>query len=269
MNFEPPIPWDQVPDFPVLSADDFSTAERVWEGLLLEPPPLIEHAQDGTLLVLVPGGKFLAGWSGSDEGGGKPFAVDLAAYYLGVHPVTNGQYGRFVQATGHRVPDNKVWQEKAKLDHPVTDVSWEDAQAYCGWSGLRLPTELEWEKGARGMDGQEYPWGNKWEQNKCRSYENKNNATTCLAWEYAAGTSPWGLYNMSGNVREWCEDSYDEKAYDRYRRGDLSIPPSDYEHVVRSGGWSSDAAQCRSTSRRGGSRGFRGNIGFRPAFSAV
>jgi len=125
----------------------------------LQLPPVVENAKDGSLMVLIPAGKFLAGGAGSDEGGGV-FEVELAAFYLAVHPVTNGQYGRFVKATGHRVPDNKVWQEEGKSWHPVTNVSWDDARAYCVWAGLRLPGELEWEKGARWVDGRKYPWGN-------------------------------------------------------------------------------------------------------------
>jgi formylglycine-generating enzyme required for sulfatase activity len=148
MNFEPPIPWDQVPDLPVLTCDQFPIEEQFGCAL----PPLFENAKDGSLLALVPGGKFQAGGTGSNEGGGV-FAVELPAYYLAVHAVTNGQYGRFVQATGHRAPNNKVWQEAGKASHPVTDVSWDDAQAYCAWAGLRLPGELEWEKGARWVDG--------------------------------------------------------------------------------------------------------------------
>ena len=161
----------------------------------------------------------------------------MPAYYLALHPVTNGQYQRFVKATGHRAPGNRMWQEAGKAGHPVTEVSWEDARGYCQWAGLRLPRELEWEKGARWVDGREYPWGKEWDQNKCRNVKNKGTETTCSVWSYPAGQSGWGMYQMSGNVWEWCEDWYDEKAYKRYKGGDLTGPKEGTRRVLRGGSW--------------------------------
>ena len=159
---------------------------------------LIENQKDESLLLLIPEGAFLAGGKGRNEGGG-PFPVRLSAYYLALHPVTNRQYKRY----------KLEW--KWEDDRPAVEVSWEDAAAYCQWAELRLPTELEWEKGSRYLDARDHPWGNKLDGKKCRN--NLGTADICEVWQYAEGASEWGHYQMAGNVWEWCGASYDPDAF--------------------------------------------------------
>ena len=231
-------------------------------GNMRQVRPLVVNAKDGSVLALIPGGKFVAGE--------EKFSVELPPFYLGLTAVTNAQYLKFVEATGHRCPDHAdssfgggpVWKGKsfpaAKAEQPVVCVSWEDASAYCAWAGLRLPGELEWEQGARGMDGREYPWGNEWDQPKCRNDKNKGSETTASVWAYPSGLSPWGLYQMAGNVWEWCGDWYDSAAYARYKSGNLTPPASGSGRVVRGGSWTSSAPRtfgappAATTTRRAG-----------------
>jgi formylglycine-generating enzyme required for sulfatase activity len=198
--------------------------------------------QIGIKMVTIPAGEFLYG--------GKKEPWHLPEYQLARTPVTNAQYRAFVEATGQQSPDH--WEggriPPGKENHPVVNVSWHDAVAFCQWAGCRLPTEQEWEKGARGADGREYPWGDEWQRGRCNTEEAGIGDTTPVD-RYANGASPYGLLDMAGNVWEWCEDWYDS---DRDSK------------VVRGGSWVSSQYGARSANRSGGTPGDRGiNNGFR------
>jgi formylglycine-generating enzyme required for sulfatase activity len=167
--------------------------------------------------------------------------VYLDAFYIDKHEVTNARFQQFVQATGHRtqaeregsgdVYTGQKWEQVnganwraprgpgssiASLEqHPVVQVSQEDAKAYCSWAGKRLPTEAEWEKAARGTDGQIYPWGNQFDGKRANFCDTncdlnwKDNAAndgyryTAPVGSYEGGKSPYGAYDMAGNVCGW------------------------------------------------------------------
>ena len=229
----------------------------------MSQPLFYRGPADGYEMVLIPAGKALIGSADSDSDAGsdeKPqFEVELPDYYIGLGAVTNTQYAAFLSAARPSPSDLGKWirldsdchvkaegggygvDDAARYgSHPVVQVSWFGAEAYCAWSGLRLPSEFEWEKAARGPQGSRYPWGDEWDATKCRHGGNKGSEQTCEVWDYPDGVSGYGVYNMSGNVWEWCSDWYEADVYQRYGKGDLTPPASGSSRVVRGGSWRFD-----------------------------
>jgi len=156
-------------------------------------------------------------------------------FWLAQSPVTNRQYGEFCAATGATFPENSNQGD----DHPVVEVTWEDAQAFCKHCGLRLPTEAEWEYAAGGPSGQRYPWGDKWDPQKCCNLGNKGpGGRTFPVGSFPAGASWCGALDMAGNVWEWCADWYGEGYYTVSPADDPSGPESGAARVLRGGSWS-------------------------------
>src|SRR5262245_32092940 len=185
-------------------------------------PHELVNEKDGPTLVLIPSGEFLMGCETGYPAERPVHRVLVDAFYLSKYPVTNAQYARFIQETGHRVPyldDRRVQRENwnpdtrtyptGRADHPVVLVSWKDAQAYCQWAGGRLPTEAEWERAARGgLARKLYPWGDEIDPSLANC---DNREGTTPVGSYPA--SGYGLYDMAGNVWEWVADWYDAKYY--------------------------------------------------------
>ena len=147
--------------------------------------------------------------------------VHVAEFLMARVPITNAQYLLFVQATQHVVPEG--WEEgrppKGKESHPVVNVSWDDALAYCEWLSratgkpITLPSEAEWEKAARGdKDARQFPWGDTFEATRCNSSELKLGDTTPVGI-FLNGASPYGVLDLSGNVWEWTRSIYQSYPY--------------------------------------------------------
>ncbi|MDX8379897.1 MAG: formylglycine-generating enzyme family protein [Gallionella sp.] len=161
-------------------------------------------------MVLIPAGKFKMGtnFKNADAAAHPEHTVSLSAYKIDKYLVTNAQYARFIAGTGHRPPSgwkNGRIQKGTKL-LPVTMVNWYDAKAYAKWAGKRLPTETEWEKAARGTDGRRWPWGNTMDPAKLNTYYNIGSATDVMKFDN--GVSPYGVYDMAGNVDEWVDTDF-------------------------------------------------------------
>ena len=167
-------------------------------------------------MIMIPAGKFIMGTDERLPDEGPQHVVNLKAYWIDKYEVTNAQYKKFIDATGRRSPDhfrNRTYPE-GKADHPVTFVTWNDAHDYCGWAGKRLPTDAEWEKAARGTHGQMFPWGDAFGINRANTPQRwaklgkAGGGDTTPVGAFEGGKSPYGLYDMSGNVWEWVSSWY-------------------------------------------------------------
>ncbi len=137
--------------------------------------------------------------------------LEIDGFQIGVYPVTNAQYQRFVQETGHAPPQD--WTDGIypanRGDHPVVWVTCEDAEAYANYAGGRLPTFPEWQYAARGADDRLFPWGYEIDRPRCNTAELGAGTTTPVV-SFREGISPFGCYDMVGNVWEWTDTPYDD-----------------------------------------------------------
>jgi formylglycine-generating enzyme required for sulfatase activity len=226
----------------------------------------------------------------------KPqFPLELPDYRIGRFPVTNAEFARFVDAEGYG--NKEFWTEAGwtwkgersepecyggefdQPNRPVVGVSWYEAAAYCRWltqalhaggelaegEVIRLPSEAEWEKAARGEHGREWPWGNEFDPSKANTREGGPGHTTPVGQYSPAGDSPYGCADMSGNVWEWCwtrwVDSY--RGYGKGARERESLE-GDAPRVVRGGAWYNSGGVARCACRlRYPPDGQYGVLGFR------
>ncbi|MDT8384023.1 MAG: SUMF1/EgtB/PvdO family nonheme iron enzyme [Gammaproteobacteria bacterium] len=169
-----------------------------------------EQWADISTEVSIPAGPFLMGTDSerADKFNRPQHEVVLPEYQIDKYPVTYAEYARFVVMTKHRPPLD--WTEgtipDGKTLYPVTMVAWNDAVDYCAWAGKRLPTEAEWEKAARGTDGRRWPWGNTMDASRLNTYYHVGSSTQVM--KYKAGVSPYGVYDLAGNVSEWTASDF-------------------------------------------------------------
>lgn len=199
-------------------------------------PPVSTERKAPEDMVLVPAGEFTMGTDDWWPKSGPAHKKYLPDYYIDLYEVTNAKYKRFVQATGHRLPDDWVKSNndipEGMEDYPVVFVSWQDASDYCEWAGKRLPTEYEWEKAARGTDGRVFPWGDEFDKSKGNTPQHGLGKAMKVG-SFENGRSPYGLYDMAGNVFEWTASWY--KAYPGNTHKDLN--EGEMYRVVKGGSW--------------------------------
>ncbi|MGB0909905.1 MAG: formylglycine-generating enzyme family protein [Nitrospirales bacterium] len=248
-------------------------------GHAADPQEII--GKDKAPMVFVPEGIFPMGVPSAARDGGvdeRPtHDVFLDAFYIDKYELTNGRYLQFVIETGHRTPHHPtdptkgIWQgnimPESIIDLPVINVDWFDAEAYCTWAGKRLPTEAEWEKAAKGPNEWRFPWGDMEPTDKHLNYNQvtwRGEATLVPVGIYEAGKSPYGAYDMAGNVWEWVADWYDSQYYSKSPERNPKGPQTGGYKVLRSSGWQGETPQARIFTRimskpldRNHSTGFR------------
>jgi formylglycine-generating enzyme required for sulfatase activity len=169
------------------------------------------HAADAHRgMVRIPAGPFQMGSNDRHPDESPLHVVDIPTPYdIDLYEVTNAEYRDYLRATGRSSkgiwPGGDFPPDLAR--HPVANVNWFEAKAYCEWRGKRLPTEAEWEKAARGTDGRMYPWGNTMDVSRANIAESRIGHTMPVG-SYPKGRSPYGLYDVAGNVWDWTEDWY-------------------------------------------------------------
>jgi formylglycine-generating enzyme required for sulfatase activity len=236
--------------------------------------------QDGAPMVEVPAGSFPMGVPEGDRDGGRDeyprHDVFVDTFFIDRYEVTNAHYLEFVKATHHRVPQHpknptrNLWQgesiAESLTERPVINVDWFDADAYCKWAGKRLPTEAEWEKAAKGTADRRFPWGNVEPTNKHLNFNQPwiGEKTLMPVGSYEAGKSPFGTYDMAGNVWEWVNDWYDARYYEKSPAKNPNGPDTGTKKVIRGAGWQNETPTVRIFTRvdsdptiRNESTGFR------------
>ena len=259
-------------------APDLLTHEWRLE-LTLSPSAPVPTSQD---MIRVPAGVVVMGSEEGDADERPQRHVEVPAFYVDRFETTNRAFLWYVQSTGHRtaaewadsslvyedggyhtVPGASWWRPQgsavAELDHPVVQVDWHDAQAYCEWAGKRLPTEAEWERAARGDDGRTFPWGwdrpdedlraNSGDSRCCHESDRDGFLRTSPVGSFPSGRSPFGVEDMAGNVWEWVADWYSDGYYAEGVDTAPTGPHRGSAKVLRGGSWISYPFMLRSSYR--------------------
>jgi formylglycine-generating enzyme required for sulfatase activity len=291
LDYQPSDPRYRATVDSVLGIFEADKAESIPLEVRLEAAEALGQAGDLRLAqdnwITIPAGGFLMGAQkkgpaalnydpAADDDEDPAHVVFLDAYQIGRYPVTVQEFARFVEDQGYteelwwaaggfgkeRQPEE--WDVQVlHPNRPVVGVSWYEAAAYCTWASLRLPTEAQWERAARGTTGTMYPWGNEAPNATHANYDGQVRRATPVGL-YPSGATPEGVEDLAGNVWEWVADWYGE---DYYRESPTKNPPgpaSGYLRVVRGGSWDVPARTLRAANRYGEGPALRYHVvGFR------
>ena len=219
---------------------------------------------DGGSLVYIPAGEFVMGADGADN---PRHGVNLSAYWVHKTKVTNRMYALCVGVGVCEAPSRErgaaVYTDPTYADHPVVGVNWEQAGAYCGWAGGRLPTEAEWEKAARGPGGSTFPWGEAEASCSLLNFGGCKGSTTSVV-AFPGGASPYGVLDLAGNAFEWIYDWYDANYYATSPIQDPPGPDAGQYKAIRGSSYDTEAGQLPLAIRHYGARIYtNADLGFR------
>lgn len=241
-------------------------------------PLRVRHQTDGAEMQFIPPGHFTRGNDNGEPDEAPQQNIWLDGFYIDVFPVSNERYRVFhdqiKRTDNHELcyPAEHLSSVTRELNHtprlwargvrgfnqermerfggelqPVVTVTWYDAYAYAAWAGKQLPSEAQWEKAARGLDGRLFPWGNEWDPERLNTHL-EIGATTPIG-AYPEGISPFGVYDLLGNVWEWCLDRYDRQGYHRTSLRNPVGPPDGLDRVCRGGAWNYARHYAAATTR--------------------
>jgi iron(II)-dependent oxidoreductase len=208
----------------------------------------IVNITDGADMIWIPAGEFVMGDEQLADNPRRTIA--LSGYWIYKNLVTVGQFKKYCIASGLELPPapvfNSDWMAE---DHPMVSVTWDDAQAYCQWAGVSLPSEAQWERAARGTDARGYPWDGEFDNDKLWCSVNQKRIGTTPVGQ--SGVSPCGCTDMAGNVWQWCSDWYDGEYWKCAPATDPDGPEAGDSRVVRGGSWAGTYRWVFRTAYRG------------------
>lgn len=211
---------------------------------------------DGMEMVAVPAGDFLMGSDNTEADEAPQHEVYLDGFWMDETEVTNAMYEKCVTGGGCTAPYktssllNEAYYGNPKFaDSPALWISWDQAMSYCQWAGRKLPTEAEWEKAARGKDGQTYPWGEEAPTGSLANFYEKGLQDVEPVGKNPAGASPYGALDMAGNVWEWVTDWYSETYYASSPAENPQGPESGRLHIIRGGDFNDGSYYIRASVR--------------------
>ncbi len=252
----------------------FSGRRREREMMMISDPVEARSAPaPENDLVFIPTGEFLRGNNDGLADEQPERKIFLDGFYINRYEVMFAEYSAFVAATGRRSPASryiKNFSDFASPAKPVVHVTWDDADSFCRWKGMRLPTEAQWEKAARGSDGRKWPWGSEMAERvgNFKGAEDRYHYTSPVGF-FPQDQSPYGLFDMAGNGQEWIADWYQEDYYRREEIRNPEGPATGEEKVLRGGSWNDSPVAGRTTARMKMLPDYRDTtIGFRCAKSA-